>query len=172
MAVKLEKIRVFIADDNTETRENRANELETEGITVVGTAADGISALKQIASLKPDVLLLDIVMPGLDGLKKMADLMAGLRAKPPVEIAGVAVRQQKDYQDGSVVNVADGSRETMELSGSNVLRYEMADGTSFIVRPSGTEPKVKVYILANGASGQEAEDKVAKYAAWAETLKN
>ena len=115
---------------------------------------------------------MNLVMPGLDGLKKMADLMAGLRAKPPVEIAGVAVRQQKDYQDGSVVNVADGSRETMELSGSNVLRYEMADGTSLIVRPSGTEPKVKVYILANGASGQEAEDKVAKYAAWAETLKN
>lgn len=51
MAVKLEKIRVFIADDNTETRENLANELETEGITVVGTAADGISALKQIALL-------------------------------------------------------------------------------------------------------------------------
>ena len=115
---------------------------------------------------------MNLVMPGLDGLKKMADLMAGLRAKPPVEIAGVAVRQQKDYQDGSVVNVADGSRETMELSGSNVLRYEMADGTSLIVRPSGTEPKVKVYILANGASGQEAEDKVAKYAAWAETLKD
>ena len=39
----------------------------------------------------------------------------------------------------------------MELTGSNVLRYEMADGTSLIVRPSGTEPKVKVYILANGA---------------------
>ncbi|HIY16986.1 MAG TPA: phospho-sugar mutase [Candidatus Intestinimonas stercorigallinarum] len=115
---------------------------------------------------------MNLVMPGLDGLKKMAGLMAGLRENPPAEIAGVAVRQQKDYQDGSVVNVADGSRETMELSGSNVLRYEMADGTSLIVRPSGTEPKVKVYILANGASGQEAEDKVAQYAAWAETLKN
>ena len=115
---------------------------------------------------------LNLVMPGLDGLKKMAALMASLRENPPVEIAGVAVRQQKDYQDGSVVNVADGSREAMELSGSNVLRYEMADGTSLIVRPSGTEPKVKVYILANGASSGEAEEKVARYAAWAETLKN
>ena len=115
---------------------------------------------------------LNLVMPGLDGLKKMAALMAALRENPPMEIAGVAVRQQKDYQDGSVVNVADGSRETMELSGSNVLRYEMADGTSLIVRPSGTEPKVKVYILANGASSGEAEEKVARYAAWAETLKN
>ena len=114
---------------------------------------------------------MNLVMPGLDGLKKMADLMAGLREKPPVEIAGVAVRQQKDYQDGSVVTVADGSKSTMELSGSNVLRYEMADGTSLIVRPSGTEPKVKVYILANGVTKAECDEKVAKYAAWAETLK-
>ena len=114
---------------------------------------------------------MNLVMPGLDGLKKMADLMAGLRQNPPTEIAGVAVKQQKDYQDGSVVNVADGSKETMELSGSNVLRYEMADGTSLIVRPSGTEPKVKVYILANGATKAECDEKVAKYAAWAETLK-
>ena len=114
---------------------------------------------------------LNLVMPGLDGLKKMADLMAGLREKPPVEIAGVAVKEQKDYKDGSVVNVADGCKSTMELSGSNVLRYEMADGTSLIVRPSGTEPKVKVYILANGVTKAECDEKVAKYAAWAETLK-
>ena len=114
---------------------------------------------------------MNLVMPGLDGLKKMADLMAGLRENPPTEIAGVAVKQQKDYKDGSVVNVADGSKETMELSGSNVLRYEMADGTSLIVRPSGTEPKVKVYILANGSSKADCDEKVAKYAAWAETLK-
>ena len=115
---------------------------------------------------------MNLVMPGLDGLKKMADLMANLRQNPPTEIAGVAVNQQKDYQDGSVVNVADGSKETMELSGSNVLRYEMADGTSLIVRPSGTEPKVKVYILANGADKEECDGKVAKYAAWAESLKD
>ena len=114
---------------------------------------------------------MNLVMPGLDGLKKMADLMAGLREKPPVEIAGVAVKEQKDYQDGSVVCVADGSKTTMELSGSNVLRYEMSDGTSLIVRPSGTEPKVKVYILANGASKADCDAKVAKYAAWAESLK-
>ena len=114
---------------------------------------------------------LNLVMPGLDGLKKMADLMAGLREHPPVEIAGVAVAQQKDYKDGSVVNVADGAKSTMELSGSNVLRYEMADGTSLIVRPSGTEPKVKVYILANDATKDACDEKVTKYAAWAESLK-
>jgi phosphoglucomutase len=114
---------------------------------------------------------MNLVMPGLDGLKKMAELMAGLREKPPVEIAGVAVKEQKDYKDGSVVCVECGKTSAMELSGSNVLRYEMSDGTSLIVRPSGTEPKVKVYILANGASKEEAEAKVEKYAAWAESLK-
>ena len=110
-------------------------------------------------------------MPGLDGLKKMAALMASLRSQPPVEIAGVAVKEQKDYQDGSVVAVADGSKSFMELSGSNVLRYEMTDGTSLIVRPSGTEPKVKVYILANGQTQAECDEKVSKYSVWAESLK-
>ena len=50
---------------------------------------------------------MNLVMPGLDGLKKMADLMAGLREQPPAEIAGVAVKQQKDYKDGSVVDDSD-----------------------------------------------------------------
>ena len=114
---------------------------------------------------------LNLVMPGLDGLKKMAQLMAGLRAQPPVEIAGVAVKEQKDYKDGSVVCVECGKKSAMELSGSNVLRYEMADGTSLIVRPSGTEPKVKVYILTSAETKEACDAKVAKYAAWAETLK-
>jgi len=115
---------------------------------------------------------LNLVMPGLDGLKKMAALMASLREKPPVEIAGVAVAEQKDYKDGSVTCVSCGKKTTMELSGSNVLRYEMADGTSVIVRPSGTEPKVKVYILANGKTKAECDAKVEQYSVWAESLKN
>ena len=114
---------------------------------------------------------MNLVMPGLDGLKKMAALMAGLRANPPKEIGGETVKTWKDYQDGSVVDAATGEKTAMELSGSNVLRYEMSDGTSLIVRPSGTEPKVKVYILANGTDKDDCDGKVAKYAAWAETLK-
>jgi phosphoglucomutase len=60
----------------------------------------------------------------------------------------------------------------MELSGSNVVAYDLADGTTFIIRPSGTEPKIKVYILASGATKEEADGKIAKYAAFAETIKN
>ncbi len=115
---------------------------------------------------------LNLVMPGLDGLKKMADLMAGLRQTPPTEIGGTKVAVCKDYQDGSAVDCATGAKSTMELSGSNVLRYELADGTSVIVRPSGTEPKVKVYILAQGQDTADCQEKVERYAQWAESLKN
>ena len=112
----------------------------------------------------------NLVMPGLDGLKKMAGLMAGLRENPPAEISGVPVLQWKDYQDGSVTQAATGAVSAMELSGSNVLRYELSDGTSLIVRPSGTEPKVKVYILTSGLDRNSCDAKVAKYAAWAKGL--
>ncbi len=114
---------------------------------------------------------LNLVMPGLDGLQKMAKLMADLREKPLAEIAGVPVTIRKDYKDGTEEDVAAGKKTEMELKGSNVLKYKLADGTDLIVRPSGTEPKVKVYILASGSSKEECAEKVAKYAAWSETLK-
>ena len=114
---------------------------------------------------------LNLVMPGLEGMANMKKLMADLRETPPTEIGGVAVAVRKDYQDGSAVDTTSGERSQMELSGSNVLRYELADGTSVIVRPSGTEPKVKVYILAKGESKADCDDKVARYAEWAQGLK-
>ena len=113
----------------------------------------------------------NLVMPGLDGLADMAKLMKSLRENPPSEIAGVKVVQFKDYKDGSVVNCADGSRSTMELSGSNVLRFELEDGTSIIVRPSGTEPKIKVYVLTKGADASARDDNLTKYGQWVDTLK-
>ncbi|MCI5929623.1 MAG: phospho-sugar mutase [Pseudoflavonifractor capillosus] len=115
---------------------------------------------------------LNLVMPGLDGLAKMKKLMADLREKPLTEIAGVKVVLRKDYADGTETNVETGAVTEMELKGSNVLKYKLADGTDLVVRPSGTEPKVKVYILASGATKAEADEKVANYTAWAEGLKN
>ena len=114
---------------------------------------------------------LNLVMPGLDGLKKMAALMDALRQQPPADIGGTQVVCRKDYQDGSVVDVKTGEKTTMELSGSNVLRFELADGTSVLVRPSGTEPKVKVYVLTRGDDQAQCDERVARYAAWAESLK-
>ena len=134
------------------------------------TLADALDALFEKYGYYSERTM-NLVMPGLDGLKKMAALMAGLREHPPVEIAGVPVAQRKDYQDGSVTDAQGRALAPMELSGSNVLRYELSDGTSLIVRPSGTEPKVKVYILTNGDSRAACDERVAKYAAWAESLK-
>jgi phosphoglucomutase len=112
----------------------------------------------------------NLVMPGLDGLEKMANLMKALRQTPPTEISGVAVVRRKDYTDGSVVDCATGAVSEMELKGSNVLRYELADGTTILVRPSGTEPKIKVYILTIGKDAIERDANIEKYGQWAEAL--
>ena len=112
----------------------------------------------------------NLVMPGLDGLEKMATLMQSLRAQPPVEIGGVKVAQYKDYSDGTVRDAATGAVTPMPLSGSNVLRFELTDGTHIVVRPSGTEPKIKVYILTKGADAAERDANLEKYSAWVKTL--
>ena len=112
----------------------------------------------------------NLVMPGLDGLEKMANLMKSLRQNPPAAISGVAVARRKDYTDGSVVDCATGAVSEMELKGSNVLRYELADGTTILVRPSGTEPKIKVYILTQGKDATERDANIEKYGQWAEAL--
>ena len=115
---------------------------------------------------------LNLVMPGVDGVEKMAKLMSDLRANPPKEIAGVKVVAHRDYKTGIETDVATGKTTEMELKGSNVLRYHTEDGTAVIVRPSGTEPKVKVYILTQGKDPAERDERVAKYSAWGEALKN
>ena len=112
----------------------------------------------------------NLVMPGLDGLEKMAVLMQSLRTAPPADIAGVRVTVRKDYQDGTAVDCATGKTAKMELAGSNVLRFELADGTTILVRPSGTEPKIKVYVLTRGADDAERDANLEKYSAWVRTL--
>ena len=112
----------------------------------------------------------NLVMPGLDGLEKMAALMQSLRAQPPVEIGGVTVAQYKDYSDGTVRDAATGAITPMPLSGSNVLRFELTDGSHIVVRLSGTEPKIKVYILTKGADAAERDANLEKYSAWVKTL--
>ena len=112
----------------------------------------------------------NLVMPGLDGLEKMAALMKSLRTAPPAAIAGVDVAVRKDYQDGTATDCVTGAVTAMELKGSNVLRFELADGTTILVRPSGTEPKIKVYILTQGADAAERDENIEKYSAWVKTL--
>ena len=86
------------------------------------------------------------VLPGKDGLEKMQHLMCALREDPPRAFAGVRVTALRDYQKSTRV---EGDRvEPLTLPKSNVLYFELEDGAWICVRPSGTEPKIKLYVNA------------------------
>ena len=113
----------------------------------------------------------NLVMKGLEGMANMKALMENLRTNPLTAIDETPVLTRRDYQPGLETDVLTGKTTNMELVGSNVLRYLLADGTDLIIRPSGTEPKIKVYVLATGENQTACQGKIDKYAAWAETLK-
>ena len=114
---------------------------------------------------------LNLVMPGIDGLEKMQNLMTRLRENPPVEICNVKVLRERDYASGKIIVPGLGLVDKTHIVGSNVLYFELDDDTAFIVRPSGTEPKIKIYILVSGENKQECADKIDKYVAYAQDLK-
>ena len=112
---------------------------------------------------------MNLKFPGVDGLEAMKRLMSRLRGESLPEIGGTKVCAVRDYQSG-IRKTADGQAESMKLAGSNVLYFELADGCVLIVRPSGTEPKIKIYILTKAATRAEAAGLVEHYAAAAEAL--
>ena len=95
------------------------------------------------------------VMPGADGLEKMKQVMEALRANPPKEFAGAKVLAVRDYATGK--RVCGGVEEALTLPKSNVLYYELENDGWICVRPSGTEPKIKLYV--NAVSDSDAKTK-------------
>lgn len=95
---------------------------------------------------------------GLSGMDKMKAIMANLRANAPAEIGGWRVVKTADYETHAMVDTATGAQTTIELPPANVLTYWLENGASVIVRPSGTEPKIKVYYSTKGADLQAAQD--------------
>lgn len=92
--------------------------------------------------------------PGLSGMDKMAAIMDGLRKQPITELAGIAVVKTQDFEKA----------EETGLPAANILTYALADGSTVIVRPSGTEPKIKIYFTTKGADLAQAEAKKEKLA--------
>ena len=88
---------------------------------------------------------------GAAGMEKMAGIMDGLRANSPAEIGGYKVIAVSDYKT-STTTFTDGGEEKIDLPKSNVLAFALDGGNKVIVRPSGTEPKIKAYITAIGDS--------------------
>ena len=103
-----------------------------------------------------DSRVTSFALSGMDGLQKMGALMSDLREKVPSEFAGKRVLAVRDYLKGERVDT-QGSVSALEQGKSNVLYYELEDGAWICVRPSGTEPKVKLYVNAMSASHEETE---------------
>ena len=110
----------------------------------------------------------NLVMKGFDGQEKMKALMASIRKDPPKELGGMKVLSVADYKEGTVTCIECGKVEPTGLPTSDVLSYTLEGGNKVLVRPSGTEPKVKIYLLMNGATAEEA---TAKLAACSESVK-
>lgn len=97
---------------------------------------------------------------GAQGMEKMAQIMDTLRQNPPKTIGDFIVTAVSDYKT-SKITFTDGKEEKIELPKSNVLAFALENGNKVIVRPSGTEPKIKAYLTAIG-NDKESASKIAK----------
>ena len=95
--------------------------------------------------------------PGLSGMDKMAGIMQKLRQEPPTEFAGYKVVTVSDYQARTRTELATGKTEAIDLPAANVLIYALEGGATVVVRPSGTEPKIKTYFTTLGKNVEEAQ---------------
>lgn len=107
---------------------------------------------------------------GASGMEKMAAIMDGLRTDTPKSFGGMEVTVIDDYKTSVSTNIADSGTKTIDLPKSNVLAYTLTDGNKIIVRPSGTEPKIKAYITAIGKTRAEAQAIADKLLADADAL--
>ena len=94
---------------------------------------------------------------GQAGMKIIADTMKSIRNNPPETVGGKAVALFKDYEAGIAKFVESGKTEKTDLPKSNVLGFYLEDGSYLIIRPSGTEPKIKLYVCAVGADENSAK---------------
>ncbi|WJE52317.1 phospho-sugar mutase [Bacillus cereus] len=104
--------------------------------------------------------LVSLTLKGKDGAEKIQEMMASFRENSPKEVAGLKVDAVEDYKASMITTLEDGSKEEIHLPKSNVLKYQLADGSWFCLRPSGTEPKIKFYFGVKGDSLQNSEQKL------------
>ena len=105
----------------------------------------------------------DVYMEGLDGIERRKRVMRELRENPPKSFAGYGVLSVLDYKTGLRTSYPDGTVSNTEAPKIDVLYYTLGVGDKIIVRPSGTEPKIKIYILAHSTDAKELDEKVAEY---------
>lgn len=109
--------------------------------------------------------LLNFTFEGASGMEKMSQIMENLRANAPQQIGSFKVLSVSDYKTSTTTNTATGEKTKIELPKSNVLAYALEKSNTVIVRPSGTEPKIKVYLTSCAENAQQASEVCAKLTA-------
>ncbi|UEP94932.1 phospho-sugar mutase [Bacillus pacificus] len=104
--------------------------------------------------------LVSLTLKGKDGAEQIQEMMATFRENPPKEVAGLTVVAVEDYKASMITSLQDGHKEEIHLPKSNVLKYQLEDGSWFCLRPSGTEPKIKFYFGVQDNSLQNSEQKL------------
>lgn len=94
---------------------------------------------------------------GISGLEKIKLIMDNIRKNPPTVFGGKKVVAIRDYEKSLRVDLESGAEENILLSKSNIVYFELEDNNNLIIRPSGTEPKIKFYCMACGKTADEAQ---------------
>ena len=167
--------RVLIVDDHTMLREGLRRSLEMEGLSVVGEASDGLEGVRVALLLKPDVVLMDVTMPAMDGIEATKTLREQL---PGVQVVMLTMHDDADLvqralragaagyvvKDSSSAEVADAVR--MAAAGETALSPALATGILDEVRDESRESVISkreeevLQIIADGASTQEAAERL------------
>lgn len=105
---------------------------------------------------------ISLVLEGIEGSRRIKRMMEVYRKDYPTEINGVKLVSTIDYKTGKDVNLVTGEVSKSDIPASNVLKFTLEDGCWYAVRPSGTEPKIKLYIYSKAKAPSEAENKIAK----------
>ena len=97
-----------------------------------------------------------ITLKGIDGVRKIGEIMDSFRQNPPTMLFGKRIEWVRDYKKAEFSNILTGEKQENKLPKSNVLHYTIEDGSWFCVRPSGTEPKIKIYYGVKGISMEDS----------------
>ncbi len=128
---------------------------KTKGMTLY----EGLQEVyKKYGYFKEDIK--SITLKGIDGLKDMDKIMTYLRTSSPSNVNGAEVIEIRDYKLGEIKNLFDNSVLNTNLPKSNVLYFTLSDKSWFCVRPSGTEPKIKIYFGVEEDSNDAADNKL------------
>ncbi len=126
------------------------------------TLCDALEALYETYGRYGEAMI-DIYMEGLDGIERRRRVTASLRENPPMQIGGYKVKAIGDYLAARFSYLESGREEPTGQPSSDVLYFILENGDKVIVRPSGTEPKIKIYVLAHGENTEELNEKIKIY---------